>query len=97
MSEQTLGSYSFDEVGPGFVAFRIEADNDLFKDYLVELKLAEIKRVFRGRASYGWTCEFMMFLAHNGYTSAVDVVANMRKDGLVMRRDQAILFRLQFL
>lgn len=97
MKDFTYGSYTFEEVGPGFVSFRIETKENLFQSFLEELKLIVVKKQQRWRRSYEWTDEFKQFLIDHNYGSPVSVIKKMKTDGLVLSTAQALVFRLKFL
>lgn len=97
MSNYTYGSFTFDKIGPGFVAFRIETHVGDIRSFLNELKLIEIKQKKRWSTWSQWRPDFAQFLAEHGYRSDAEVIKAMRTTGLIMKADRAIAFRLQFL
>lgn len=90
------GSYSFEPVGKGFVAFRIHTKDQQTLSFLKELKLVKPASKHNGRL-FVWIDEFKEFLTTHGYHSDSITIWEMRHNGLVMRSDYAITFRLQFL
>jgi len=98
MSIDEYGSYSFETIGPGFVVFKIQTEDEYsLRPLLVKLKLARTYSVAPYRTAYEWTDDFKEFLKEQGYSSPLDVVAQLRKEGLVMSNAQAMIFRLRFL
>ncbi len=97
MSKHQYGSYDFVDVGPGFVAFRITTEPGFFTTYLGELKLIQPKTCKRYRTTFEWTPDFLEFLKDQGYADNVKLFPLLKGDGLVLKADQAIVFRLRFL
>lgn len=92
------GSFSFQEVGPGFTAFRIDTADFAVHEFLLELKLIVKKQGSPNyRHVYEFEPSFKEFLAEHGYHNTVDVIRAIRNEGLIMKAERAITFRLCFL
>ncbi len=97
MRDFKYGTYSFDKVGPSFVAFRIETPEYMTQQFLEEIGLIKPKAVRRWRTSYEFDPDFQEFLNDHGYFSTPDIIRNLRTSGLLLKADRAIAFRLRFL
>lgn len=94
--EYLHGTYSFDKFGEGFVAFRLIAPEGHERHLLTEMNLL-IATQKRHRFTYEFEPDFKEFLEEHGYTSPVDIMRALRGDGLIMKNDRAIAFRMRFL
>lgn len=97
MRDFKFGTYTFDKVGPSFVAFRIETPEQMTRNFLEEIGLIKIKSVKRYRTSYEFDPDFQEFLNDHGYFGTADIIKALRTDGLLLKADRAIAFRLRFL
>ncbi|MNK57970.1 hypothetical protein D3C87_770380 [compost metagenome] len=97
MREFKFGTYTFDKVGPSFVAFRIETPEQMTKNFLEEIGLIKVKSVKRWRTSYEFDPDFQEFLNDHGYFNTAEIIKTLRTVGLLLKADRAIAFRLRFL
>jgi hypothetical protein len=97
-SKYTYGSFSFENIGPGYVAFRLEASANQFVYFLQELGLIRnIPGAKRWDIKWEFIPEFKEFLTEQGYNNIPEIFKALKTTGLIMKNDRAISFRLTFL